>query len=201
MSLRATRERTVKIKNKMLSAKEIASTAIFVAILTVSQVILSAINGIELVTVLLAGFAFGCGLRRGFLAVNIFIVIRTVLFGFYPSIMILYFSYYNLFVLVMGLIGRRARHDLETRSFAISLVAVIVLVLAFTVLDDIITPLYYGLDWNTTKGYWIMSLTAIIPQEICAVLTMPLLFPIIVKTLNRHTNRKETRALNEYRTF
>lgn len=179
--------------------RDIATTAAFVAILIVSQVALSAINGIELITVLLASFVFCYGFRLGFAAVNSFILIRCAIYGFYPSIMLLYLTYYNLFVLVMGFIGNKSRHWLSRKAFAVSLIGVILLVAMFTVLDDIITPLYYSLNWAITKTYWAMSLTAVIPQEICAILTMIFIFPILVKTFTKLSYRKGVKTLNEYR--
>lgn len=179
--------------------RDITTTAVFVAILIVSQVALSAINGIELITVLLASFVFCYGFRLGFSTVNSFILIRCAIYGFYPSVMLLYITYYNLFALVVGFIGSKSRHKLARKSFAASLIAIIVLVLMFTVLDDIITPLYYSLNWVMTKSYWMMSLTAVIPQEICAILTMIFLFPILVKTFTQLSYSKGVKTLNEHR--
>lgn len=182
-------------------AKDISTIAVFVCVLLASQLALSAINGVELVTALLAGFAFSMSAKKGFAVVNIFVIIRSTIFGFFPSVMILYFFYYNIFVLTFWAIGKKSNHELSKKSFAVSLIAVIALVAIFTALDDIITPIFYSLDWNTTKAYWIMSLTSVIPQEICAILTMIFLFPIIVKVLGTLNFRPQGSMKYENRTL
>ena len=40
------------------------------------------------------------------------------------------------------------------------------------------------MDLDRAKGYWIGSLSAVIPQSICACITTIFLFPVILKVFN-----------------
>lgn len=170
--------RSLKCK-QFAKTKTIIIIALFVSLLLVAQVALSALNGIEIITVLLASFVFCYGIRMGVVSTNIFIVVRCIVFGFFPSVMILYAVYYNLFVVVFGLVRRVPN---KQNAYILSVICACLMTLAFTLLDDIVTPLYFGFGIETTKAYWLMSLTVIIPQEICTLVTMLTLFPVLTKT-------------------
>lgn len=168
-----------------MKIKDIVIVALFVALLIALQVALSALNGIELITVMLASLAFYYGIKIGLATVNIFVVVRSLIFGFFPSVMVLYFVYYNLFVLCFALIGKKLKRQLTTRSYIISTVMAVVMTIMFTALDNAITPFWYAFDWTATKAYWLFSLTAVVPQVICALATMIILFPILIKVYSR----------------
>ena len=51
----------------------------------------------------------------------------------------------------------------------------------FTGLDDIITPLYYGFSLGAMKAYALASLTAVIPQVVCTIVTVVLLLPVLIR--------------------
>lgn len=180
-----------------MRVKDIIYISLFVAVLIVLQVALSSINGIELVTVVLASIAFAYGLKVSIITANVFIVLRSFIFGIFPSIMVLYFVYYNLFVLCFWLIGRKAKRELSVRSYIISIVMSVVMTILFTLLDNVITPLWYSFDWNATKAYWLFSLTAVIPQVICTIATMVILFPILIRvyTKTRGVNNEKRNRL------
>lgn len=168
-----------------MKIKDIVIVALFVALLIAFQVALSLLNGIELITVMLASIAFYYGIKTGLLTVNVFIVVRSLIFGFFPSVMVLYFVYYNLFILCFALIGKKAERKLSTRVYIMSILMSIAMTIMFTALDNVITPLWYAFDWTETKAYWLFSLTAVIPQVVCALATMIILFPILIKLYSR----------------
>ena len=89
------------------TAKECAFLAVFVAILIAVQTVLSAVPGVELVTVLFVSYSFVAGAKRGMFAATAFSLLRQLVFGFSPTVLILYLIYYNLLTLTFGLFGRR----------------------------------------------------------------------------------------------
>lgn len=86
-------------------AREIACIAVVVALLVGGQVALSAVSGVEVVTILLLTFSFTFGSRAGVLAAVAFSLLRCFIFGFYPTAIVLYLIYYPLFALAFGALG------------------------------------------------------------------------------------------------
>lgn len=87
-------------------SKDIAAAAVMCALLTGGQAALAAVRGIEVVTVLLLSFAWVYGPRAGALAAVGFSLLRCVVWGFYPSVVVLYLIYYPAFALLFGALGR-----------------------------------------------------------------------------------------------
>lgn len=165
----------------MKAAKEIALISVFTALLIGGQFALSGISGIEVVTVLLLSFSYYFGVRRGLLVANAFSLLRCFIFGFFPTVIILYLVYYNLFILVFGMLGLKFKRKLNIKIHAILTIAACLMTVLFTGLDDIITPLYFGYSIDTTKAYALASLTAVIPQVICTILTVIFLLPVLIR--------------------
>lgn len=165
----------------MKVAKEIALISVFTALLIGGQFVLSGISGIEIVTVLLLSFAYYFGIRRGLFVVNAFSLLRCFIFGFFPNVIILYLIYYNLFVLIFGLLGFKLKKKLDIRIHILLVVVACFMTIMFTALDNIITPLYYRFSIDAMKAYAIASLTAVVPQVLCTVCTVVLLFPILIR--------------------
>ena len=126
----------------MSKTKEIALIGVYVALLIGGQVALSAISGIEVVTVLLASFAFYFGIKRSLIVAVAFSILRCFLFGFMPSVIILYLIYYPLFVTIFGLIGNRFKHKATPKHHVLVIMVAVLCVVLFTALDNLITPLY-----------------------------------------------------------
>lgn len=163
----------------MKTAKEIALIGIYTALLIGGQFALSAISGVEIVTVLLLGFSYCFGIRRGLFVANAFSLLRCFIFGFFPTVIILYLVYYNLFVVVFGLLGLKFKRELSALKLVVLIAAAVIMTALFTALDDIITPLYYGFSFDAAKAYAAMSLTALVPQIICSAVTVTLILPIL----------------------
>ena len=87
-------------------ARQVAAVAVVTALLIGGQLALSAVAGVEIVTVLLLCFSWVYGARSGMLAAAAFSLLRCFIWGFYPSAMVLYLIYYPLFALVFGVLGR-----------------------------------------------------------------------------------------------
>lgn len=165
----------------MKAAKEIALISVFTALLIGGQFVLSGISGIEVVTVLLLSFSYYFGVRRGLFVANAFSLLRCLIFGFFPTVIILYLIYYNLFVWVFGLLGHKFHKKLDLLILFILVIVACLMTALFTCLDDIITPLFYKFSLNTAKAYAIASLTSLIPQVICTILTVTLMTPVLIK--------------------
>ena len=163
----------------MRAAKEIALNGVFTALLIGGQIVLSGISGVEIVTVLLLSFSYYFGIRRGLFVANAFSLLRCLIFGFFPNVIILYLVYYNLFVLAFGLLGIKLKKELNLVIHIILVIAACIMTIIFTGLDDIITPLYYRFSIDAMRAYALASLTAVIPQVICTIVTVSFLLPIL----------------------
>lgn len=168
----------------MRTAKEIAIISIYTALLIGGQTVLSGVAGVEVVTVMLLAFCYYFGIRAGFAVANAFSVLRCLIFGFFPSVIILYLIYYNIFSAVFGLLGMRFKGKYGIKIHAILLICALFMTVLFTVLDNLITPLYLGFTAVATKAYRALSLSALIPQLICTGVTVLLLFPALIKIFN-----------------
>ena len=157
------------VKRKNNKAKECAYTAVFVAFTLVAQLAFSFVAGVEIVTLLFFAYAFVFGAKRGAIVGLVFPVVRQLLFGFFPSVLILYLVYYPLVSVVIGLLGRGGK---PLKKYPLILVFAVVLTATFTLLDDIITPLYYGLGWEQTRGYFYASLPVMCVQMVSAGVTV-----------------------------
>lgn len=159
----------------LTTAKEISVLSLMTALLLGGQYILSWVAGVEIVTVLLLTFSYSFGWQRGLIVATAFSLLRCFLFGFFVSVIILYLVYFNLFALFWGSIGRKIK-------FLPAIVAVaMVCTVCFTLLDDIIWPLIGGLNASGAWSYFLMSFTAMIPQTICTLITVSLLFYPLTK--------------------
>ena len=175
----------------MLKTKDFALIGLYTALLIGGQIALSAISGVEIVTLLFASFCFYFGVMRGAILGTAFSLMRCLVFGFFPAVLILYLIYYNIFAVVVGLIGKAMKGKINLKSTLIVLLTVFILTALFTILDNIITPLFYAFSREVTKAYMLASLTALIPQEICVLLTVGTLFPPLVKLLERIKSFKQ----------
>lgn len=167
----------------MKSAKEIIIPAVFTAMLIGVQLVLSGVAGVELITVLLLSFTYVFGLKQGFIVANAFSILRCTLFGFFINTVLLYLIYFNLFVLVIGFLGKTFKRGYSIKIHILLTVIAVLLTACFTLIDDIITPLMYSYSANATKIYFTASLTVMIPQMICALASVTALFYPLYKVL------------------
>lgn len=164
-----------KETNKILySAKECAYVAVFTGLLIAVQLVLSALPGIELVTLLLVTFSFTMGVHRSIISATLFSLLRQFIFGFSPTVLILYLIFYNLLCLCFGLLGKRLKANIK--GLIIVVVATAIISTLFTLLDDIITPLYLGYSLKATKAYFFASLPVMAIQTACASISVFCLF-------------------------
>lgn len=165
------------------SAKELAVMSVTVALLIGGQFMLSAIAGVEIVTALFISFCFAFGLKRGVVVATAFSLLRCFVFGFFPTVIILYLVYFNLVAVIFGLLGK-----LDTKIWLVVLSACLCTV-CFTLLDDIITPIFYGYTLKMSKAYFVASLPAMFTQTVCTLITVTILFLPLKKIFKSVENK------------
>lgn len=159
------------------SAKECAYIATFVALLLAAQLLFSTLPGVEAVTALFVAYAFSFGVCRGVIAATAFSLLRQLLFGFFPTVLVLYLLYYNFLAVVFGLLGRRVKTPWKALVFSTSLACVCTV--GFTMLDNVVTPWFYAYSPEAARAYFFASLPFMATQTVCvgvsnAVLFLPL---------------------------
>lgn len=156
------------------TAKELAQLAVFVALVIAAQLALSFVPGVEVVTLLFVTYAFTFGVRRGMFAATAFSLLRQLVFGVYPTVLILYLVYYNGLTLCFGLLGGKVKKPLKNLWW-LTLTAC-VCTACFTLFDDVLTPLWYGYTQKAARAYFIASLPFMLPQVLCTGVTVGVLF-------------------------
>lgn len=169
-------------QKKIHVGKECAYLAVFVALVIAAQLCLSAVAGVEVVTVLFAAYAFTFGTGRGMLAATAFSLLRMLVFGFFPQVLVLYLLYYNAFTLLFGALGERLEEPLK-RLWLLILFACIA-TLIFSALDLIINALWYAYSWAAIKVYALASLPVAATQVVCAGVSVGVLFMPLHKTFS-----------------
>ncbi|MBO5240933.1 MAG: hypothetical protein J6B56_05915 [Clostridia bacterium] len=159
------------------SAKECAYLSAFVALLIVAQLVFSFLPGVEIVTVSFVTYSLTMGARRGTVAATAFSLLRQLVFGFFPTVLVLYLIYFNLLALCFGGIGLKWKAGVKTLPWLV--VIACACTVCFTLIDNVLTPLWYGYSAKATRAYFFASLPFMIPQVICtAVSVIVLLFPL-----------------------
>ena len=172
------RQKTNK-KKVALSAKDCAYIAVFVAITIVLQLAFSALPGVELVTLLFVSFSFAFGVRRGMIAATTFSLLRQIVFGVFPSVLILYLLYFNLLTCVFGGLGKLVQAS--RKSLLILTLIACVCTVGFTFFDIMLTVFWYAYTPRAAQAYFYASLPFMIPQIICVAVSMVVLFLPLVQ--------------------
>ncbi|MDE7301299.1 MAG: hypothetical protein K2N47_03930, partial [Clostridia bacterium] len=81
--------------------------------------------------------------------------------------------------IVKGKSGKRALKLLLFAATACTLTV------CFTLLDDVISPLFYGMSGGAALTYFYASFTAMLPQVLCAAVTTVVLAPALWAVLSR----------------
>jgi hypothetical protein len=169
----------------MNKTKFVVRVAMCVALLIAGQLALSSVSGIEVVTVMLLCFCYCYGVRHGIAIATTFSLLRCFVFGFQINVIVLYLVYYNLFAIFFGWLGARFAGKDTLLKTVIVVASAVVFTALFTLLDDVITPAIYGFNENATRVYFYQSLTAVIPQTICAAVTVSICFYPLTKVIKK----------------
>ena len=169
----------------MEKTRFVVRVAMCVALLIGGQMALSGISGIEIVTVMLLCFCFHYGFRHGVAVATTFSLLRCFFFGFQVNVIILYLVYYNLFALFFGWLGKRITGKISLPKLCVIVASAMVFTVLFTMLDNVITPLIFAFHKNAAMVYFAQSLYALVPQTICTMATVSILFVPLTKVLEK----------------
>ena len=128
------------------SAKELAYIGVTVALLIGGQMAFSAISGVEIVTAIFAVFCLVFGAVRGIVVATAFSLVRCFVFGFLPQVILLYLIYYNLFAVVIGLLGLVIKNKSQLLQIIVLTLVAVVLTGCFTVIDNFLNIWLYILS-------------------------------------------------------
>lgn len=167
----------------MRATRFITATALYTALLIGIQFALSGVAGVELVTVFLLAFCFATGVKAGVTVAVCFSTIRCFLFGFYPTVIILYLVYYTGFASFFGFLGNKFDRKITFPAFLLVVILSTAFTAIFTLVDDLITPLFYAYSASATEAYFYASLPFMLSQCICAAISVSVLFVPLCKTL------------------
>ena len=156
-----------------------------VALLIGGQMALSGVSGIEIVTVMLLCFCFHYGVRHGIAVATTFSLLRCFFFGFQINVIVLYLVYYNVFALFFGWLGKRITGRISLPKLCVIVASAMVFTVLFTMLDNVITPLIFAFHKNAAAVYFAQSLYALVPQTICTMATVSILFVPLIKILQK----------------
>ena len=156
------------------TGKECAYLAVFVALLIAAQLCFAFLPGVEIVTALFIAYAFTFGVKRGVLAAVAFSLLRQLVFGFFPTVLILYLAYYPLLALLFGFLGGCVKNPVYALWWLTALACVCTV--CFTMLDNIITPLWYAYTKEAARAYFLASLSIMLSQVGCTAATVAFLF-------------------------
>lgn len=165
------KEKKLTIKS---TAREIANLAVFVALVIAAQFALSFVAGVELVTVLFVAYAFTFGIRRGMLAATAFSLLRMVVFGVFLNVLVLYLIYYNALAACFGVLGNKIKKPLKNLWWLVLVACVCTA--CFTLLDNLLTIVWYDFTAKAAKTYFVASLPVAFSQMLCTVITVSTLF-------------------------
>ena len=216
--------------------------AVMTALLIAVQYVMGFVSGVELVTVLFLSFCYVFGVKCGLLTGVAFSLLRCLLFGFMPNVILLYLVYYSLFALLFGFVGKRqvsrwlcpvllavlaaacayfavsglpisilyqarvstmlwvlfgislailifytvlvmAKKGEQGRELATVTALAVVCTVMFTLLDDVISPLVLGYSAEAAVAYFYTGFMAMLPQTICAAVSVFALFLPLKKAL------------------
>ena len=168
------------------TSKEIAILGLYIALLIASQYVLSAVKGIELVTVFLLCFAFSFGAIKGIICAIGFSLLRCFIFGFFPTVILLYLIYYPIFALVTGLLGnyfKKREKQKGVIAFVTMIITAVISTVLFSLLDYTINVIVYDYTKQAALAYFVATIPVMITQSVCALFSVAILFYPLTRIL------------------
>lgn len=172
------KEKTDKVAH---SAKECAYLAVFVAVTIALQALLAVVPGLELVTVMFVAYSFTMGAKRGVVAAVAFSLLRQIVFGIYPKVLVLYLLYFPLLAFCFGCLGKRLN---PVKGLVWLVLVACLCTLCFTLTDNVLTPWWLGYSARDAKLYFMASLPFMIPQVISTAVSVAVLFVPLYKVFD-----------------
>lgn len=171
------------------TSKQLANISAFCAIMIVSQLLLSGVKGVEIITALFYCYCYIYGSKQGVIVALCFTLLRCLLFGFFPSVVVLYLIYYVIFALIAGLVGLKINKKRQVTQIIVSVITCVILTCLFTLIDDfIVYPIFYGVNGKGLTAYFYMSLGVMVTQMVCSAVTVAIMFLPLTKVFNRFSH-------------
>lgn len=167
------------------TAKDLAFIAVMTALLIAVQLALAMVAGVEVVTVLFLCYCYCFGVRRGMVVATSFSLLRCLLQGFAPNVIVLYLIYFNIFAAVGGILGLCTKGMKDWKRLVLAVICAVAMTVCFSLLDDVITPYFLRYGPNATKVYFYNSLLTMGIQSVCALCTVSLLFLPLTRAMDR----------------
>lgn len=146
-----------KTNNKQLyTAKQIAITALFAATLTGGKFALSFVPNVEIVTILIAVYATVWGWKYVVPAVNVFVIVETLLYGFNTWV-ISYFVHWNCVAVVFLLLKPLIARSPVWLKIVVATIAASIITALFGVLTSLVDTLLGYTSQGfvvATKDFW-----------------------------------------------
>ena len=175
----------------MDKAKKIAICGAFCALLIVVQYAFSAIKGVELVTLFFVTFSFAFGGVYGVLVALSYSLLRCLIYGFFPNVVILYLAYYPALALAAGALGKRLRDRSKIKRLVLVTIFAIIATVCFSLLDCVVTPLFYSYAPKAWLAYAYQTVPVCLIQCVSSLISFALLFLPLEKTFNSIAKRAE----------
>ena len=169
----------------MKNTKFIVRVAMSVALLIAGQLALTGIQGIEVVTVMMLCLCYSYGIGFGLATATVFSLVRCLVFGFQVDIILLYLIYYNLFALLFGWLGKRFAGKVSFVKTVVVVALAVICTMLFTMLDNGIKLVFYGMKGNAARVYILQSLPVMFTQAGCTAITVSVLFPTLTKVIKK----------------
>jgi hypothetical protein len=176
----------------MNTAKKTAICGAFCALLIITQYVFNAIKGVELVTLLFVTFCFTFGGVCGFLVAVAFCLLRCLIYGFFPSVVVLYLIYYPLLALAASALGKAVGGFPKLKQTAIVTFFSVLFTVVFTGIDCIVTPLFYNFTATAWAAYVYQCIPVCLIQCVCVCISVGLLFAPLKRAfeiIKKHIDR------------
>jgi hypothetical protein len=173
----------------MNTAKKTAICGAFCALLIITQYAFNAIKGVELVTLLFVTFCFTFGGVCGFLVAVAFCLLRCLIYGFFPSVVVLYLIYYPLLALAASALGKAIKKTPALKQTIIVTVFSVIFTIIFSAIDCVVTPLFYKFTASAWIAYIYQCAPVCLLQCVCVGFSIALLFPPLKRAVNHIKER------------
>ena len=165
-----------------MKTRDICQVAILAALITAAKFALSFVANVELVTTLLVSYSLVLGMKKSLPICLIFIFIEVLIYG--------------LSVWVIICLVRNKKH-----SIVYAVIIGIVLTALYGVQTTFIETIFFGKGkWSYFCARYISGLYFFIVHIVCNCIALPVLVPIITKTLKNlenNFNKKDLKSIAE----
>ena len=177
-----------------MKTRDICQVAILAALITAAKFALSFVANVELVTTLLVSYSLVLGMKKSLPICLIFIFIEVLIYGL--SVWVIMYLIHWQCVVIFTCLVRNKKH-----SIVYAVIIGIVLTALYGVQTTFIETLFFGKGkWSYFCARYISGLYFFIVHVVCNCIALPILVPIITKTLKNlenNFNKKDLKSIAE----